>query len=138
VSKLEEDASDRPRVHCWVVLLHPKQNLRSPVPEGYDLVGILPQRVGVGPGKPEVGQLDIEVLPVDEDVLGLQVPVDDPPGMAVLEGEEELVDDRPDLVFIEVDPLLVFFEVAVDVLEDKVQLVLRRHNFLHAHDVGMA
>ena len=135
--QLEEDASNRPRVNSGVVFLHPQQNLGSPVPKRDYLVGVLPQGVGVGPGQSEVGQLDIETLPVDQNVLGLEVAVHYPPGVAVLEGEEQLVDDRADLLLVEVDALLVLFQVAVDVLEDKVELALGRHNFLHADDVGV-
>ena len=36
------------------------------------------------------------------------------------------------------DALLVFFEIAVDILEDKVELVLGRDHFLETDDVGMA
>lgn len=60
-----------------------------------------------------------------------------PPGVAVLEREQQLVDHRANLLLIEVDSLLILFQVTVDVLEDQVKFALSGYNLLHADDVGV-
>ena len=50
------------------------------IPDPSDLMRVRADRHPEGPGQAEVGQLDLP-LGVDEKVLGLQVPVEDPVGV---------------------------------------------------------
>ncbi len=47
-------------------------------------MSVLFDRVVVGPGKSEVSEFYSEVLPVDQDVLRLEIPMNDSVGMAEL------------------------------------------------------
>jgi len=52
-------------------------------------VGVVPEGHGECPGQPEVGQLDDAVV-VEEQVLGLQVAVENPAGVAVGDAVQQL------------------------------------------------
>jgi hypothetical protein len=52
-------------------------------------VGVRPERDAKRPGEPKVGELEVAVL-VDEQVLGLEIAVEDPVGVTVVEALDEL------------------------------------------------
>ena len=75
-----------------------------------------------GAGEAEVRDLDVS-LEVDQDVLGLQVPVDDPIAVAVqnaIEDLEEIIDCLLGRELLRLDQAL---EVVVQELEDQVDLL---------------
>lgn len=81
-------------------------------------------RIVVGASEAEVSQFYVEVLAIDQNVLRLQISVEDTIGVAVVEGQQQLEDYG--LYFVRGHDLSfhVLLEVAVDVLEDELQLVL--------------
>ena len=80
-SHLGENAPDGPDVDWAGVLVGAEQDLGSAVPQGDDLVRVDADRDAEGPGEAKVGDLDGAAL-VDEQVLGLEVPVEDAPLVA--------------------------------------------------------
>jgi hypothetical protein len=52
--ELGEDASDGPNIHSQAVLPLSQQNLRSPIPEGLDLMGERLDGYAKGAGKSEI------------------------------------------------------------------------------------
>ena len=94
--------------------------------------------------EPEVGQLDVLALQVNQQVARLQVAVHDPPLVTVYQSLQHLVKQllhrgrrqRPAVV------VQVLLKVKVEVFEYQVQFVaLRRrpvHNVLQLHYVGVA
>jgi hypothetical protein len=68
-----------------------EENFGSTVPEGDDLVGVASQRDTKGTCKTKVGQFQGAVL-VNEEILGFQVPVQDPARVAIVKAFDELVE----------------------------------------------
>jgi hypothetical protein len=120
-----KDASDRPDIDSEAVLLLPEENLGRPVPEGLDLVREGLDGQAEGAGESEVGNLEGARL-VDEKILGLEVAVDDPARVAVVEAIAELVEEELDLVRGHRRLVLphVLLQVVVHQLEYEVQLLL--------------
>ena len=78
---LREDAADTPDVDGTRILVGAQEDLGGAVPEGHYLVGVHAHGDAKGAGQAEVGDLDRTVL-VDQQVLRLQIPVEDPPLVA--------------------------------------------------------
>ena len=96
---LGHDAPGPPHVDGGAVVPRPEEELRGPVPEGDDPVGValwLLLALAQGPGESKVGQLE-GACPSDEDVGGLHVPVENVVAVDVEEGVEQLLDDALDL-----------------------------------------
>jgi len=74
IEHLEDNAGSTPDVHGAVIGLG-KQDFGGPIPEGYHHRGELHFR-SVGLGQAEVSDLEV-ALRGDQQVLGLQVPMDD-------------------------------------------------------------
>lgn len=55
-----------------------------------DLVGICAHRYTEGPREPEVRQLQVVIL-VNQQILGLQIPVEDPVGVTIIKSSIQLV-----------------------------------------------
>ena len=95
-------------------------------------------RVGERTGETEIGELH-DAVGRDEDVLGLEVAVDDPFRVRVLEGRERLADDVGRLRGRE--PPARVQELAdrpsADVLHDHVVDAVDRPPVVHRHDVRM-
>ena len=51
-----------------------------------------------GSSKPKVSDLQVSCF-IDQKILGLQIPVDDSPGVAVVDSIDELVEEEFDLVW---------------------------------------
>jgi hypothetical protein len=76
-----EDAANAPYVNLHIIFLPCKHNLRCPVVASRDVA----RHLGVlDTGKSKVANLEIAVL-VDQDVAGLQIPMDDPCRMDIFE-----------------------------------------------------
>ena len=82
--QLSKDATDGPHVDAERVLALAEKDLRSSVPKGLDLVRKRLDRDGECSGKAEVTDLDIALVG-DKQVLWLEISVDDPFGMAVVD-----------------------------------------------------
>jgi len=94
---LREDAPHAPHVDARAVLPAAEQDLRRPVPERDDFVGVGAQRDAEGAGQAEVGELEVAFF-VDEEVLGLEVAVQDAVGVAVADAVQELRGEFLDLI----------------------------------------
>ena len=73
--ELREDAPDGPHVHRGGVQRGSQEDLRGAVPQRDDLVGVGLERNAERPAQSEVRDLELELAPVHEEVLGLEVPV---------------------------------------------------------------
>ena len=138
---LRENAASRPEIDSETVGLLPEQNLRAPVPERHDLVSVGLNGKAEGSGKTEVRKFDVLSLGVDEQILGLEVPMEDPVLVQVDERLQNLVQEQLRLLLGQrlVSLLLhVLFQIELEVLEDQVELVLAVDNFLQLDNVGMA
>ena len=94
---------------------------------------------GGHPGDAEVGHLHAAV-PQDHDVVGLDVPVDDPPAVGVAQGLDDLGDEVEGLPPVELVPLLLHVLLqgdAVDELHDDVLQVGGAAHIVDGHDVGV-
>ena len=76
VGHLCEDATNGPDVDRTGVLGGAQQDLRGPIPQGHDLVGVDADGNSEGARKAKVGDLDGSIL-VDQEILGLEVAVED-------------------------------------------------------------
>ena len=138
---LRENAASRPEIDSETVGLLPEQNLRAPVPERHDLVSVGLNGKAEGSGKTEVRKFDVLSLGVDEQILGLEVPMEDPVLVQVDERLQNLIQEQLRLLLGQwlVSLLLhVLFQIELEVLEDQVELVLAVDNFLELDNVGMA
>lgn len=66
-----ENTCYRPYINSWVVDLGAKQNLRSPIPKGNDLMSVLFDGIIESPCQSKVSKFDIKFFPIDEYVLWL-------------------------------------------------------------------
>jgi len=86
----------------------------------------------------EIGDLEVAAL-VDEEVLGLEVPVEDAPGVAEADGGDELLEVPPRGVLLEAALGDAREELpAADELHDEVDLGLGGHDLEEADDVWVA
>mmetsp|Transcript_10999 Transcript_10999/g.22366 ORF Transcript_10999/g.22366 Transcript_10999/m.22366 type:complete len:205 (-) Transcript_10999:308-922(-) len=88
-----EDAADAPNVHRCGVFSRTHEHVRRAVPQCDHLMGVTPHWNAEGTCKAEVGQLQCS-LPVDEEVLWLQVAVKHAMLMAVRDAPQQLVEER--------------------------------------------
>ncbi len=88
------------------------------------------------PSESEVGHPDA-VLPVEQDVRGLDVPVDDPVAPRLVESIHGLDQDSQRLIRSQSSSATqpVGQALATDVLHDQVQLITRVAERVHVHDV---
>jgi hypothetical protein len=94
-------------------------------------------------GRPEAPQLEVAV-PGEEDVFGSDIPMDDFPGVQVLEGQQQLQDPLGDgflrqggLVFPNQPPDVVGQVALLAVFLDQVDVVLLDDDVVEGHDVGV-
>lgn len=111
--KLSEDAANGPDVHSQTVLLLSQQHFRCAVPESLDFVSERLDGETEGASESKISDFEGACL-VNEEVLGLEVPVDDPAGVAVVESVAELVEEELDLVVAHA--LLVLAHVFLQVI----------------------
>lgn len=116
VNDLGEDAADRPNVDRGGAILAAHENVRGPAPEGDYLVGKVLHGDSEGTCQPEIGQLE-DSLPVDEEVLGLQVPVQHLVLMALLNAVQQLEQEAFNLrrVYWAWSSIQQLFQVLVEV-----------------------
>ena len=119
LGQFSEDAADCPDVNSQTVLLLAQQNFGGTVPEGFDFVSEGLDGKGEGAGESKVCDFE-SASSVDEEILGLEISVDDPPGVAVVDAIAELVEEELDLVLAHGVFVLteVFLEVVLDELKD--------------------
>ena len=98
LGELGKDAADGPDVNSQAVLLLSEQNFGGPVPESFNFVGEGFDGEGKGACKSEVSNFE-KARAVDEQILRLEVPVDNPPAVAVVDAIAQLVDEQFDLLF---------------------------------------
>ena len=125
LDQLSEDAADSPHVHTKGVLLLAKEDLGGSVPQSLDLVGECLDGDREGSGETEVTDLDV-ALGVDQKILGLQVSVDDPLGVAVVDSTEQLVEHLFDSLLVH-GPLVlphVLLQIVLDIFENQIELLL--------------
>ena len=124
---LTNHAPETPYISRLRVLLGPEQDLRSSVPPGGDVVS----EDGHGlillildrPDEPEVADLGEAIL-VNEDIGGLDVPVDELSGVQVVQGLGGLVDDVATVLVAEHVLPDEGVEVDVHKLEEDVDVTL--------------
>lgn len=105
-----------------------QENLRSSVPEGDNLVCVALEGNSKSPAEAEIGDLKDSFILVDEEVLGLEIPVEDAMAVTMSNALAELKEETLDLgsregpgigtLAVGVDELL---EISVQILEDKVK-----------------
>lgn len=111
--KLSEDAANGPDVDSQTVLLLSQQHFRCTVPESFDFVSERLDGETEGASESKISDFEGACL-VNEKVLGLEVPVDDPAGVAVVESVAELEEEELDLVVAHA--LLVLAHVFLQVI----------------------
>ena len=82
----------------------------------------------------------LAAVPQDHDVVGLDVPVDDPPAVGVAQGLDDLGDEVEGLPPVELVPLLLHVLLQgdpVDELHDDVLHVRGAAHVIDRHDVGV-
>lgn len=86
---LSHYATRCPHIHTFSVLQRPQQDLRSPVPKRRDVrrVLLLPKERQLR--LPEVAQLQY-ILPIDQQILRLEIAMQDPSPMQILQGQKHL------------------------------------------------
>lgn len=141
---LSKDASNRPHVNTRRVLTSTQQNLWRAIPQSDNLVRVCAQGDAERAGKTEISQLEVS-LAVDEEVLGLEIAVQNAVAMAVAHAVAQLVHELLDDGLAEAhglevraaalgqglaaaavgdgQRLHVLLQIAVEELEDEVQLV---------------
>ena len=85
-----ENAAYCPNIHSKTVLFLAKQHLRSSIPEGLDLMSEGLDGNSKSTRQPKVSNFEITSF-IDKKVLRLEVPVDDPAGVAVVNPVDQLV-----------------------------------------------
>ena len=97
-----------------------------------------PHRDSKRPRKAKVRELELSVA-VDQEVLRLQVPVEDPVLVAELDPAEELVHEDLDLGRgdVPVAGVHVLFEVLLEEFEDKGELLLGIDDVVEVDDGGV-
>mmetsp|Transcript_5011 Transcript_5011/g.8544 ORF Transcript_5011/g.8544 Transcript_5011/m.8544 type:complete len:261 (-) Transcript_5011:25-807(-) len=135
---LGEDAADGPYVDRGVVVFRAHEDVGGPVPEGHDLVGEVLHGDAESSSQAEVSQLE-HSLPVDEQVLGLEVSVQHLVLVALGDSIKQLVKEGLDLVFHEGSLGLVkeLLEVLVEELEDECELLISVQHINQSYDVGV-
>ena len=116
-----EDAACGPQIDAKTVCFLPKQDLRAPIPECHDLVRVRLDRQTKGTCQTEVRQLDVLSLGVDQQVLRLEIPMENPMLVQINQRLQNLVEKQLRLLFGQwlVALLLhVLFQVEFEVLED--------------------
>lgn len=74
---LTEDAANRPDVNPGGIVSRAEKHLGRPVPESNDLVSVGLERNGEGTSEAEISNLEDALLFVEEQVLGLEIPMKD-------------------------------------------------------------
>ena len=122
-----EDAACGPQIDTKTVCFLPEQDLWAPIPECNDLVRVRFDWQTKGSCQTEVRQLDVLSLGVDQQVLWLEIPMENPMLVQINQRLQNLVEKQLRLLFGQwlVALLLhVLFQVVFEVLKDQVQLVL--------------
>lgn len=117
-----------------------EEDLGGAVPEGDHVLSVLAVGNGVVPGESEVCDFDL-VVGVDEDVVGLHVPVEDAVVVELLDSAEDLVHDDFDLEGREEDFFVQTAEqlsqVEVDELEHQKNGLFVQKALEKSDDVGV-
>ena len=140
VDQLAHDAANSPHVDLFAILASDEE-LRRAVPPGGHVVGevLLGLVLFALASEAEIADLEFQVG-ADEEVLGLDVPVDDIQPVEVEEPLHELEDDLADVGGVESIGGVFenLQEVVFDVLEDQVDDALLPEGFFHVDDVLVA
>jgi len=90
LSHLGENAPRGPQIYPKAVRLLAEQDFRASVPKCHHFVGVGLDREPEGPGQPKVSELYLGTGRVDQQILGLQVPVEDSVLVEMDQGVEDL------------------------------------------------
>nr|CAB3468141.1 unnamed protein product [Digitaria exilis] len=138
----EEDNAAGPDVGLGAVVAAAQEDLGRDE-HGRPADGVEQQRVTSGRvdqrGEPEIGDLDVARV-VDEDVVGLDVAVVHPEGVAVVERRHQLLEHTPrgGLTDATAGDEVGVEGAAGDELHDHEDGALGGHHLVDAHDVGVA
>ena len=91
LGKFVEDTPERPDIDLQAVLDISEEKFGSPVPKGLDFLGHGFEHRGDDPPKSEVGNFDFLLFCLNQDILGLEVPVEDLAFVHVLHSQHNLV-----------------------------------------------
>ena len=113
-------------------MLGGKKDLRAPVPQSHHLMSIGLDGQAKCPGQTKVSQLDRLAVFTDQQVLWLQVSVEDPVRVQEHQRLADLVEERLSLLGRQGSALFlhILLEIELQILENKVQLVLGEEDFL--------
>lgn len=141
LNEFREDTPDSPHINTQSILLLPKQNLRSSVPQSLDLVGQRPDRHGKSSCQTEISKFDNIVLWVNQQILGFQISVDNSSLMAMQNPLDQLVHEclydhwrQTVLVLIQ-----VFFEIHLEIFKNDIEPLVSWDvdNIFQRHDIDV-
>ena len=129
VAQLAHDAADGPHVDLMPIVRVPQEQFGGAIPSGGDIVGHLSalkfgalEVLGELTGEAEIADLERIIGSVDQQVLGLHVPVHDV--ISVAEGDtlDHLVDELPEPAGVDARVILLedLQEVLLDILENQI------------------
>mmetsp|Transcript_23558 Transcript_23558/g.66636 ORF Transcript_23558/g.66636 Transcript_23558/m.66636 type:complete len:362 (+) Transcript_23558:255-1340(+) len=133
---LRNDAGHAPNVDGHAVVRAAQEDLWGPVPHGDHLVRVLGHGHCVGPSQAEVCNLEAQVR-VDQEVLRLEIPVQDPVGVAELNAVAQLMGHVLDDLWIHLalHGFHVLLEVVLAELEDEHKLFRGAEDIQQPDDV---
>ena len=122
-----EYAANSPDIHTQTVLFLSQKHFGSPVPKRLDFMSKSLDGDTKRPSKSEIGDLQVSHL-INQQILRLEIPMDDPARVAVVHSVNELVEEQLDLVRSHRMLVLrhVLLQVIVNVDEDEMKLLLGR------------
>ena len=135
---LVEDAADAPHVDVRRVVGGAEEHVGRPVPQSDHLVRVGLGGYGLGARQPEVGELELAAR-IDEQVLRLEVAVQYLLGVAVGEAAQQLEEEQAYVAHAhDVGAVVhVLLEVALEVLEDERERLVRVDDVVQRDDVGV-
>lgn len=125
LEKFSKNAAERPNVDCDTVVLAFEDDFGGLVVDRGDFVRVGPEGNVEDPRKAEVSDFYLKSLPVDKDILRLDISMHDLVLMAVVDCLDDLLEDKPDRRLLQ---FLVFVQelvqVHVHVFEEQKDLLL--------------
>ena len=88
-NQLSKDAADCPNINTKAILLLTQQNFWSSIPQSLDFMGKCFDGNSESSGQSKVSYFQISIF-IDKQVLGFEIPVDDPSGVAKVDSIDQL------------------------------------------------
>lgn len=138
VDDLRKNATNRPNIDRSAVVLAAHKYVGSAVPQRHDFVSKVLYRDSESSGQTEIRKLK-DTLPVDQQVLGLQISVENLMLMALADTCKQLPHEDLDLEGFELvrRGINEFLQILVEVFEHQRQLLVSMEHVDQAHDVGV-